>query len=59
MQAWFSPSKAVIPVGIAFPPGENVGQQNAENAQLMTDSQKDAVAAALNQSAPHNSAQNK
>lgn len=49
MQAWFSPSKAVIPVGIAFPPGENVGQQNAENAQLMTDSQKDAVAAALNQ----------
>jgi PDZ domain-containing protein len=49
IQAWLSPSRAVIPVGIAFPPGQNVQQQNAENAQLMTDSQKDAVAAALNE----------
>ncbi|GAB3802858.1 PDZ domain-containing protein [Humibacter antri] len=49
IQAWLSPSRAVIPVGVAFPPGQNVQQQNAENAQMMTDSQKDAVAAALNE----------
>jgi PDZ domain-containing protein len=49
IQAWFSPSKAVIPLDIAYPPGQDLQQQNAENAQAMTDSQKDAVAAALNQ----------
>jgi PDZ domain-containing protein len=49
IQAWFAPSRAVIPVDVAYPPGQNVQDQNAENAQLMTDSQKDAVAAALNQ----------
>ncbi|MHA7986157.1 YlbL family protein [Rathayibacter sp. CAU 1779] len=47
--AWFSASRAVVPVDVAYPPGQNVQQQNAENAQLMTDSQKDAVAAALNE----------
>ena len=46
--AWFDPSKAVIPVDVAFPPGQSADQQNSENAQLMTDSQQDAVAAALN-----------
>lgn len=49
IQAWFSSSQEVIPVSVAFPPGQDVEQQNAENAQAMTDSQKDAVAAALNQ----------
>lgn len=53
IQAWFTPSKAVIPVDIAYPPGQNVQEQNAENAQLMTDSQKDAVAAALNELGYH------
>ena len=53
IQAWLSPSRAVIPLSIAFPPGQNVQQQNAENAQLMTDSQKDAVAAALNELGYH------
>jgi PDZ domain-containing protein len=53
IQAWFSPSKAVIPVSVAYPPGQDVQEQNAENAQLMTDSQKDAVAAALNQLGYH------
>ena len=43
----------MIPLSIAFPPGQNVQQQNAENAQLMTDSQKDAVAAALNELGYH------
>ncbi|NNC11175.1 PDZ domain-containing protein [Planctomonas sp. JC2975] len=47
--AWFSASRAVLPVDVAYPPGQNVQQQDAENAQLMTDSQKDAVAAALNE----------
>jgi PDZ domain-containing protein len=47
--AWFTPSKAVIPVDVAYPPTVSVDQQNAENAQMMVDSQKDAVAAALNQ----------
>ncbi|MGN6127246.1 MAG: YlbL family protein, partial [Humibacter sp.] len=49
IQAWLSPSHEVVPVNVAFPPGANVQQQNTENAQLMTDSQKDAVAAALNE----------
>ncbi|HWD62229.1 MAG TPA: PDZ domain-containing protein [Humibacter sp.] len=49
IQAWFSSSHEVVPVGVAYPPGQDVTQQNAENAQAMTDSQKDAVAAALNQ----------
>jgi PDZ domain-containing protein len=47
--AWFSPSREIIPVAVAFPPGQGVQQQNTENAQLMTVSQQDAVAAALNQ----------
>lgn len=46
--AWFTSSKAVIPVDVAYPPSVSVDQQNAENAQMMVDSQKDAVAAALN-----------
>jgi PDZ domain-containing protein len=48
VQAWFSPSKTVVPVSVAYPPGQDVRRQDAENAQAMTDSQKDAVAAALN-----------
>jgi PDZ domain-containing protein len=47
--AWFAPSKAVIPVDVAFPASVSVDQQNQENTQLMVDSQKDAVAAALNE----------
>jgi PDZ domain-containing protein len=47
--AWFTSSKAVIPVDVAYPPSVSVDEQNAENAQMMVDSQKDAVAAALNQ----------
>ena len=49
ISAWFSSSQAVIPMDVAFPAGQNVTEQNAENAQLMTDSQQDAIAAALNQ----------
>lgn len=46
--AWFTPSKAVLPVDSVFPPGTSTKESDAENAQLMVDSQKDAVAAALN-----------
>jgi len=48
VSAWFSPSKAVIPVDVAFPSSTTVKEQNAENTALMLNSQKDAVAAALN-----------
>ncbi|MCX7521951.1 PDZ domain-containing protein [Microbacterium sp. STN6] len=47
--AWFEPSKAVIPVDVAYPPSSTVKEQDAENTALMLNSQKDAVAAALNQ----------
>jgi Lon-like protease len=46
--AWFEPSKAVIPVEAAFPAGTTVEQETRQNKALMVDSQKDAVAAALN-----------
>ena len=45
--AWFTPSKAVVPVDAVFPPGTTTDQSNKENAQLMVDSQQDAIAAAL------------
>lgn len=46
--AWFDSSKAVIPVEAAFPGSTTVEQEKRQNATLMVDSQKDAVAAALN-----------
>lgn len=46
--AWFEPSKAVIPVEAAFPGSTTVEQETQQNATLMVDSQKDAIAAALN-----------
>ncbi|MBG6239402.1 PDZ domain-containing protein [Mycetocola sp. CAN_C7] len=45
--AWFSPSKAVVPVEALFPEGVSTEQREAENAALMVDSQQDAIAAAL------------
>jgi PDZ domain-containing protein len=47
--AWFTPSKAVLPVDDVFPPGVTTDESNKENAQLMVDSQQDAIAAALNE----------
>ena len=49
VSAWFTPSKAVLPIDVVFPPGTSTDQSNAQNAALMVDSQQDAVAAALNQ----------
>lgn len=45
--AWFSPSKAIVPVDSVYPEGVSTEQREAENAALMVDSQQDAVAAAL------------
>jgi PDZ domain-containing protein len=46
-QGWLDPSKAVVPVDEIFPPGETVEQSNKQDAIDMTNSQEDAVAAAL------------
>lgn len=53
MTAWFDPSRAVQPIDAVFPPGTTTEQSNAANAALMTDSQQDAIAAALNQLGYH------
>jgi PDZ domain-containing protein len=45
--AWFSPSKAIVPVDAVFPEGVTTEEREAENAALMVDSQQDAIAAAL------------
>lgn len=47
VQAWLDKSKAVVPVDEIFPPGETVEQSNKQDAIDMTNSQEDAVAAAL------------
>jgi PDZ domain-containing protein len=47
VQAWFDPSKAVIPVDVAYPMGQTVEQSNEENQLLMNESQQAATAAAL------------
>ncbi|MGP3536133.1 YlbL family protein [Microbacterium sp. RD1] len=46
-QAWFDPSRAVLPIDRVFPPGQTTEQRNEENAALMVDSQQEATAAAL------------
>lgn len=46
-QAWFDPTRAVLPLERVFPPGQTTEQRNDENAQLMVDSQQEAKAAAL------------
>jgi PDZ domain-containing protein len=48
-QAWFDPSRAVVPLDRIFPSGQSTEQRNSENAAMMTDSQLEASAAALRQ----------
>ena len=48
-QAWFDPSRAVMPLDRIFPSGQSTEQRNTENAALMSDSQLEASAAALRQ----------
>jgi len=47
--AWFDPTKAVLPIDAIFPEGETSEQRSEESAVLMTDSQKEATAAALSE----------
>ncbi|MDQ1576618.1 MAG: Lon-like protease [Microbacteriaceae bacterium] len=51
--AWFDPSKAVLPVDAVYPPGQTSQQSDKANQTLMIDSQKDAIAAALNKLGYH------
>ncbi|MEO6827023.1 MAG: S16 family serine protease [Microbacteriaceae bacterium] len=48
LAAWFQPQQAVIPVDVAYPPSQSVEQQQKVDAAEMTNSQQDAIAAALN-----------
>ena len=45
--AWFDRSRAVLPIDAVFPEGETTEQRDQESAAMMTDSQKEATAAAL------------
>lgn len=46
--AWFDPSLAVVPVDAIYPPGITTEQSRERSAALMTQSQPEAIAAALN-----------
>lgn len=46
-QAWFDPTRAVLPIDSVFPPGQSTEDRNQENAAMMVDSQEEAKAAAL------------
>lgn len=45
--AWFDPSRAILPVDAVFPPDQTSEEVDAQNQQLMVDSQAEASAAAL------------
>lgn len=45
--AWFTPSKAIVPVESLFPEGVSTEEREAETAAQMVDSQQEAIAAAL------------
>lgn len=46
-QAWFDPSRAVLPIDAIFPEGQTSEQRNEQIAAMMVDSQQEATAAAL------------
>ncbi|WP_298226934.1 S16 family serine protease [Gryllotalpicola sp.] len=47
VQAWFDPSRTVVPVDVEFPAGETSDQSSRQSAQDMATSQQDATVAAL------------
>lgn len=47
LTAYATPEKDVLPIELYYPPGQSADDRNAENQQLMTSSQAEAVAAAL------------
>jgi Lon-like protease len=46
-QAWFNPSRTVLPVDAVYPDGQTEQESDEESAAAMDTSQQDAVAAAL------------
>jgi PDZ domain-containing protein len=46
-QAWFDPSRAVVPIDFVYPEGQTEEEADEESAVQMDTSQQDAVAAAL------------
>lgn len=46
-QAWFDPSRAVVPIGEVFPANVTTEQRTEQNAQAMVNSQHEATVAAL------------
>jgi PDZ domain-containing protein len=46
-QAWFDPSRTVLPIDLVYPEGQTEQESNDESAEAMETSQEDAVAAAL------------
>jgi PDZ domain-containing protein len=46
-QAWFDPSRTVLPIDAVYPEGQTEDESNEESAIQMETSQEDAVAAAL------------
>lgn len=47
LYTWLNPSDALYPTGVIYGKGETNAQNKAQDAQLMSSSQEDAVAAAL------------
>jgi PDZ domain-containing protein len=47
VQAFLDPSKAVVPIEAIYPPEVTTDERNEQNAAQMTDSQQEAIAAAL------------
>jgi PDZ domain-containing protein len=47
LTAWFDPSQAVVPLDSVYPPGKSVKEADEVAAIQMSNSQKDAIAAAL------------
>ncbi|HWH97724.1 MAG TPA: S16 family serine protease [Pseudolysinimonas sp.] len=46
-QAWFNPSRTVLPIDVVYPQGQTEDEANEQSATAMDTSQQDAVAAAL------------
>ncbi|MDQ1128205.1 PDZ domain-containing protein [Microbacterium sp. SORGH_AS_0888] len=47
VSAWFDRTRAVVPMEAVFPSGQTSDQRSQQNAEMMTDSQVDAEAAAF------------
>ncbi|GAB3033549.1 PDZ domain-containing protein [Parafrigoribacterium mesophilum] len=47
LSAWFDPSRAVVPLDSVYPPGQSVKEAGEVAAIQMSNSQKDAIAAAM------------